>query len=254
MPDPFASPKRRITRAGEHIQNLKSEVAAFFEAQPYARIVERNASGFDEHKVKLTRELPDRITDFAYETIEALRSSLDQATYAVAIACGSKRPDLIHFPIADTPADFENVLNGRLKDFPPDILALFHSFEPYQTGNANLIWALNRVRRQGTHRLIVPVATVAGGMEIHDMSISRPLPLTVPPPRWDSEKKEIVFAIVAPGSDLSYKLDLSFYITFGQVEGVAAAPVVETLEDMAAEVERVVLAIEAESHRIGLIT
>lgn len=196
---------------------------------------------------------PFQLTDLAYEAIEAIRASLDHATYAVAIACGSKRPDLIHFPIADTPAYLENEMKGRLKNFPPDILALFRGFQPYQGGN-QLIWALNQVRRQATHRLIIPVGTINGPSLIRSMKITSPLPLDVPPLRWNGEKDEIVFAVTGPGSDLQYNVEFTLFVTFGAVEGVADEPLIETLTDMTAEAERIVLAIEAEARRIGLIS
>jgi hypothetical protein len=112
--DAFASPKRRITRAKEHIADIKSRVGSFFHTKPHTRAIERNAQGFDEHKIKLTKPLPDQITDLAYEAVEALRSALDQATHPIAVACNVKRPDLIHFPIADTAAEVDNILNGRI--------------------------------------------------------------------------------------------------------------------------------------------
>jgi hypothetical protein len=101
--DPFASPKRRLARARNHIDNVEAGIQAFLDRKPYARIVERNAQGAEEHKIKLVIPLPDEITDLTYEAIEAMRSSLDQATYAVAIACNSKRADLIHFPSRTLP-------------------------------------------------------------------------------------------------------------------------------------------------------
>src|SRR5258708_1210229 len=104
MSDPFASPKRRLRPPKEHLPNVKSRSGSFFATKPYAKAIERNAAGFEEHKIKLTADVPDPITDIAYEAIEALRSVLDQTTYAIAVASGSKRPDLIHFPVGDTPA------------------------------------------------------------------------------------------------------------------------------------------------------
>jgi hypothetical protein len=252
MVDPFASPKRRLARAKEQISDLKTRIEAWGESNPYARIVERNARGFDEHKVKVTISLPDVVTDIAYEAIEALRSSLDQATYAVAIACKAKRSDLIHFPIADNVTDFENGLKGWLREFPPDILTLFRTLKPYQAGN-QIIWALNRIRRQGTHRLLVTVGSALHGVAVKNLSISSPAPCEIPPPRWDSEKNEITLVIVGPGSNLQYDIDLAFFVAFGQVEGLAGEPVFDTLDDAAREVERIVVAIEAESRRIGLI-
>ena len=120
MSDPFTSPKRRLARAKEKRAEIESLSQAFFKSKPFARVIERNSKGFDEYKVRLTADIPDGVTDLAYEMIEALRSVLDQVVYPIALACGAKRPDILHFPIADTPADFENGLNGRAKELPPD--------------------------------------------------------------------------------------------------------------------------------------
>ncbi len=254
MSDPFASPKRRIVRARQHIENIKTGVSTFFQSQPYAQVAERNARGFEEHKIKLTRPIPDELTDLAYEAIEALRSALDQAVHPIAIACGVSRPDLIYFPITDNTADFENILNGRgMKDLPQEIVGLFRSFHQYQNGN-ELIWALNRVRRQGIHRLIVPVGTINGRI-VGNFEISSPMPLTVyDSPKWDNEKNEVIYAVTGPRSNLQYNFEINFYIVFGQVEGtIAGEPMIETLEDISAEVERIVLAIETESRRLSIV-
>lgn len=250
--DPFVSAKRRLARANEHIADIKSRIGSFLATEPYARTIEENSRGLDEHKIKLTKDIPPVITDIVYGAVEALRSSCDHATYAIAIAAKSKRPNLIHFPVADNRADFENILNGRLKDFPPNILALFRSFEPYESGNI-LIWALNRIRRQGTHRLIIPVGTAVGGVQIENIEISSPHPCEVRRPEWDSEKNEMVLVIVGRGSNLQYNINLAFFVAFGPVEGLAGEPVAETLESIAGEVERIVLAMEAEARRIGLL-
>ncbi len=126
MSNHFASPNRRIMRAKRHIDYIKTEIEKFFNSQPYARFVERNMDGFDEHKIKFTSPLPEEITDLSYEAIEAMRSALDQAVHPVAVLGKARRPDLIHFPIGNDAADFENILNGKyMKDLPPDILTLF---------------------------------------------------------------------------------------------------------------------------------
>jgi hypothetical protein len=252
MSDPFASPKRRLARARNHIDNVEMGIRVFLETQPYERTVERNTQRFEEHKIRLTKPIPDDVTDLAYEALEAMRSSLDQATYAVAVACNSKRPDRIHFPVADAAADFENNVRGWLTDFPTDMLALFRSFKAHQAGN-ELIWALNRIRRQGMHRLIVPVVTATEAFA-HSVTINSPHFVELPPLKWDSEKNEVIFARTNPGSDLNYKLDFMFFIIFGEVEGVAGEPIIETLREIAAEVERIVLAIETEARRLNLIT
>jgi hypothetical protein len=253
MSDLFHSPKRRVARAKEHIADLKSGIDAFFETKPYARVVERNAKGFEEHKIRLTANIPDRITDLVYDAIEALRSSLDQAAYAIAVASKVERPDLIHFPIADDAAEFEKVLKGRCKGLPPDVLTLFRSFKPY-VGGTGIIWGLNRIRRQATHRLLIPVGIATSGAFVNSLTMTSPLPVDVlTVPKWNSEKNEMICVITGPGAQLDYDIEITFLVTFGPVEGVDGMPVVGTLDNMAHVVDGFVLAMEAECRRLGLI-
>lgn len=256
--DPFASPKRRLGRAKQHVRTLDAAFQRYFKKQPYVRVIEPHTDGFSQaHKIKIRRRLPDRLTDVAYEALEALRSALDQTAYAVAVLCGASRPDLIHFPITDDPAQFESTIRGRCKDLPPDIVTLFRSFQAYPGGN-DLLVALNRVRRQGFHRLLKPVgngflAATGEGMILRGGSDAA-YPTSVPNMVWDSEKDEMVYGIVGPGGEFGYKINFTFTISFGEVEGLAGAPVVPALRELANQVERIILATEAESKRIGLVT
>lgn len=253
MTDPFASPKRRLTRAKEHVANLQTMINGFSESKPYARVVERNVKGFDEHKIRLTSSIPDGITDIAYEAIEALRSVLDQALYPIAVACGAKRPDLIHFPIVNSATDLDDAMRGRLKDLQPDILSLLRSFKPYLGGN-NLIWALNQIRRQAAHRLLIPVGVATVGAFVRSASINGPWLMDVlTVPKWDRAKNEMICIVTGPGAEVNYDIDISLTVTFGEVEGVAGHPVIGTLDAFSGEVERILMAIEAEARRLGLI-
>jgi hypothetical protein len=199
----------------------------------------------------MTAQIPDKITDLAYEAIEALRSALDQAIYPISVACGAKRHDLIHFPIANNATDFNDLLNGRLKELPPDTLALLRTFKTYRGGN-DAIWGLNRIRRQASHRLIVPVGTASGGMMANDMTITS-TNLKIRMPVWDRQKDEMTFLIASPGTELSYNFKVSFFIAFGPVEGLEGYPVIDTLVGIEREVERIVIDIESVAKRTGLI-
>lgn len=250
--DPFSSPKRRLERARQHINDVKSRVGSFFSTRPYTNVIEQNENGFDEHKLKLTTPLPDIITDITYEAIEALRSTLDQAIYAIAVAINAPQRHKFQFPIAETPEDFEKGLRGKCLNFPEQLLTLLRSFQPYRGGNT-LIWALNQIRRQCNHRLIVPVGNAISGISVDHMTISSPTQAYVPSPVWNREKDEIVYAVGGPGSHIEYKLQLYSFIAFGEVDGFSNKPVVETLEAIAAEVYRIIMALEDETRRIGLI-
>jgi len=252
MSDPFSSARRRIARAKKHITHIKTRMRKFLKPKPYTGVVEPDGeTGYNVHKVKLLKPIPEIITDLAYEAIEALRSSLDHAVYAIADACGSKRPDLVHFPIADTPSDFENILKGRIKDFPPEILDIFRGCKPYK-GENDLVWALNRIRRQSTHRLVVPVGMASSGMRIEHMRISGGAQIFAP--RWDAENNEIILFRTENDAEFDYNINVAFFVAFGEVEGVAGSNVPETLRLMADEVTRIVTEIKAIARNIGLIT
>src|SRR5438309_11397402 len=76
----------KIDRANHHIENLESEIAAFFDAHPYrvAGAARRVSAGSDRKSVVQGK----RAVNFggsAVEVINHLRSSLDHLIWALAI-------------------------------------------------------------------------------------------------------------------------------------------------------------------------
>ena len=70
----------------------------------------------------------------------------------------------------------------------------------------------------------------------------------------DSRKNELLLAIAGPGANFTFKnCSVRFYLGFGDVEFIANEEAFSVLKALANKVERIVLAIEAESQRIGLI-
>jgi len=92
MPDPLASPKRRLARAKEHISNLETGAKAFFDKKPTAMRTEQDAQRDNIVKIVLTEPFPDSLTKFAVEAVEGLRSALDQTGYAIGVANGAADP------------------------------------------------------------------------------------------------------------------------------------------------------------------
>lgn len=240
----------RIARAKEHIRNLDRRVKRFFDSKPYANVIERDENGTqDLHKVKLTKSFPAGITSVAAEAIEGLRSALDQAAFATATFTGIKHPKSAYFPISRTESDLDAVIRGRCKNIPPDIVALFRSFNPYKGGN-DLIWALNNACNTSKHGIVVPVGMAASEMHINHMKISGSG--GIPIPVWDRERNEIVFATTGHNTEFQYDLNISFFVAFGEVDGIGGQPAVPILNAIANEVNSIVFAIETEAKRIGL--
>lgn len=249
MRDPFASPKRRIARAKKHIDDFDARMKAFFETDPYAHVTEADPNGAENlHKVKLTKPIPGELGDIAAETIEGLRSSLDQAVYATAVANGRANPTSAYFPIADSVDDLANVIKGRCKHVPPDIITLLRAFNPHKGGN-DVIWALNKLCNINKHRLLVGFATTSNAVHIAYAQG----PISIFAPQWDSRKNEIIFARTPRDAQPNYNINVETNITFGEVDILRGAPAGAVIREMASEIESVVLAIEAETRRLGLI-
>ena len=66
-------------------------------------------------------------------------------------------------------------------------------------------------------------------------------------------KNEIIFLRANTDTKVDYNIQFAFTIAFGEVEGVSGEPILGFLNAASSEVEHIVLAIEAEAHRIGLI-
>ena len=213
--DPFASPKRRLARAKSKLETLIREGKAFAAENPYSIVTEPG--------------------------------------YACAIANGKVTPKNTYFPIADSAPQLETdvIGRGRCKDVPPDIVTLFRSFQPYKGGNLP-IWALNRLANSNKHRLITPMG-VAAEQSISINQIIRVPGLSIHVPRWDREKNEMLILSAPIGSNVKYDLNFAILISFDEIEPVAGHPVIPVLATMFGEVERILLATEAEARRIGLI-
>lgn len=106
--DPFYSPKRRIARAKKHIRDLEGEIKAFLDSKPYARVIEPDAEGTGElHKIKFTKALSECLSDTAVDAVDNLRSALDQAGYAVAVASGRPNAKSSYSPSPTAPPDMK---------------------------------------------------------------------------------------------------------------------------------------------------
>lgn len=91
MTDPFHSSKYNIEHAKRRLTEFEWEVAAFRKSNPYAQVVEQNADGTEDfYKVKLIKSMPVGLPGIASDCLNALRSALDSAGYAIAIAVNMK--------------------------------------------------------------------------------------------------------------------------------------------------------------------
>jgi hypothetical protein len=247
--DLLQSPKQRLKRGKQHIRRLEKRIQTFFRRSPGERFAETDSNGFTVHGYRFARKVPNSWSDSGAEAIEALRSSLDQCGYAVAIRSGVVEPRSAYFPFGDSASDLDNVVKNRCKDLPAEIRTLFRGFESHQQGNYAL-WALNKLCNANKHRLLIPVGVTSDGMIVNRIEISGG---SLPAPIFDRDKNQIVIARIEPGGHFQYDVQLSFYVGFDETNGVKAGPAVGILDAISHEVDKVVKATEAECKRIGLI-
>jgi len=252
MADHFESPKFLIERAREHTNDLNAKIVAFANRKPSAIAVEFDPkTGQDVYKVRLTAKLPGSMAAVLKDATGNLRDALDHATYASAASFGNPKPRYTGFPFARDQAGVEGELDSkRLRDIPREMRPLLTSFEPHEAGN-KMLCALNRIRNTKTHRLLVPLGTQAGfqGLKAPGTHFLHN-PIQMGYSRWDPAKQEVEYMRLGRGSVFHHDVRVAFTVTFGNVEGLAGEPVIPMLNALASEVERIVLAIEAETARV----
>jgi hypothetical protein len=70
---------------------------------------------------------------------------------------------------------------------------------------------------------------------------------------WDRTNNEIIIARRSKGTKTNYNGEILLHIAFDQIEIVSGEPAGPILNAFTSEVEGILLAIEAEARRIGLI-
>jgi hypothetical protein len=257
MPDPLESSKRKLERAKEHFDDLKGKITEFINLEPYEQVVEPHPdkSGYTVHKIKLTQPLPAFIGDIAGDMVHNLRSALDNAGYAVAVAAappGAKEPKYTAFPFAGSVSELSNSIGGRCKDIPQQIQSLFCGFQPYPRGNEYL-WALNELCNTDKHKIAIPVGQAAVAVE--RTSVSGTGFFSMPRPHiWDSTKNEMELITLGPDAQFNYELNFRLYVALGDIKVVGGKELLRTLDAMGSIVERILMAIEAEARRIKIFT
>jgi hypothetical protein len=252
--DPFYSPKRTLARARHHVRDFESKLATFATGKDWTYVGKSDPQGRTAkiHKIKFDRDFFEEISCIAFDAANNLRSVLDQTAYTVAVLSGAKKPFDARFPMARNAAGLKAAVNGRCVELPPEIRSLFSAFKPYPGGNYCLP-ALNTLCNTQKHAALIPfrddelaLTYSIGGMELflgyrwdpenYELHIHSPVGVVIKPTKREDQGK--------------FAFNIAFDHTGPGIKGNEPSAL---LNGMMGEVERVLMATEAECRRIGLL-
>jgi hypothetical protein len=249
----FDSSKCKVARGKHHISDFERQSVEFFATNPYRQIVEIDPNTAEEiHKVKLVKPIPVALPAIASDAVNNLRSALDHVLYGVKLAAGIiTEGNRAYFPFSNNVVEFNNTVNGRCKGLPEEITQLISEFKGYKGGN-NLLWALNELSNTDKHGgFICPVALANSSFTLKRGTFNglRSFSVTV----WNRTKNEMELFRLQKGGTAKVDFKFTKYISIRDVEFVDGKPADAVLNEFVRIVERIIMAIEAESRRIGLI-
>lgn len=152
----------KIERAESHISQLERLVRAFHEANIHRIIREEDAQAGKWRLVyrgdppKVPTGIPLTIGDAAHN----LRSALDHFAYAV-VTPGQLRPDKVQFPIwrlpvpPNTARQWKNEVERQLRTPSHALWTTLLALEPYEGGNSEYLWTLDRLDIIDKHRTLL---------------------------------------------------------------------------------------------------
>lgn len=259
MSDPLHDSRYSVEHAKRRIDEFEAEIQRFRQTNPYVKVVEHDLNTAEDiHKIRLIKPLPITLKGIASDAVNALRSALDNAGYSLAVASGNKGKNA-HFPFAGGVDEFKGSKYRRSSDIPKEIFALMLACGPYKGGN-DLLWALNKLSNTRKHEIIVPIVGSSGPFSIkigggHGTKFMGRGPFSIGGTHWNSAKNELEYMRVGRGGEIDTDADFSFslFVAFGKVDVIQGQPAVGVLRAMAGEVERILMALEAEARRIGLV-
>jgi hypothetical protein len=257
MSDPFASSRSRLAWAKETlIPDLNKRLWEFNNLNPYAKVIEPDPQkpDWEIHKIKLVQPFPEAFANIASDVVVNLRSALDNAGYAIAVATGKPDARNTAFPFAKDVANMASSI-GRSADLPKEIQSLFCGFQPYRGGN-DFLWALNELCNGNKHKFLTSMGTIMWRGAVAVKGFGRPFSMP-DPHKWDSANNEMVVVrlgpIQVPDATWNYDFDFFPFVAINEIPVVEGKPVLAVLSQFCLIVNNILTAIEAESRRLGIV-
>jgi hypothetical protein len=128
--NPFDSPNLLLDRARENREELNARAKRFFDENPCAHFVDRDANtGHYLRKARLSAQFPSVLWAVAADALNNLRSALDQAVCAsVSVLNPSASLDGVGFVFGASQTHFENAITRAPKTIDPYVFDVMRFF------------------------------------------------------------------------------------------------------------------------------
>lgn len=152
----------RVERAGEHLEAIKGQIAAYVQANEGASLIKVEGQTVTAVMPPFPPpEIAARIGEFIYN----LRAALDYLVFQLAILESGKEVDGTQFPIVKKPEDFKRVRRKSLRGVNATHVAAIEALQPYE--RPHWLWVLRHVSNEDKHRAIQVLGMQSGGVRIH---------------------------------------------------------------------------------------
>jgi hypothetical protein len=236
----FESATATLAHGREHLRTLKEKSEAFFPTVRWTLgpVPSRNGR-FQIVAMQMNTPMPLEFGHRAHDVVNSLRSALDHAVYGSTCVLGEPNVKAA-FPFGETRDQLvrhhqlgPNYLHPTVRDA---ILAI----DPCREGN-ELLWALNRMRNIGQHRMVRP-ADVAFESKLIELPPGTK-PASPNGPVWNAKERRLDLYIEPRFSEGRSRFQFRFELGLGDGP-LSGMPAVDTLARMADAVEAAVSTVE----------
>lgn len=245
----------KIARARAHQDELRTALASFFATAPYKLDTRRDPDS--RRLIYFLKQVSDpspSLAVLAGEVLQALRSTLDHLAYRL-VQIGTNNPGPfrhVYFPICDDAARYAAQKTAKTQGMCPGALAAIDACKPYRGGN-DVLWRLDKLNNIDKHRLLITVGSAYQSVDIaqslaaqmHGFSeeakaLMRGMQLFLKPADkmypLTSGRELFADAPDAAETNMQFRFEVVLH-EVGVCEGLS---LIETLDEMLAEVERIV--------------
>jgi hypothetical protein len=252
----LASSLMKINRARKHIQDLRSEIDAFFTTKPYAIATRREAETRRLiYYLANVAETPVTISAVAGDVFQNLRSALDHLAFQLYVvgtgsSAGARH---VYFPIADDASRYKQESRRKTEGMRKEAVDALAALESYKDGNGHGLWRLHRLNNVDKHRFLIAVGSAFRSVGIDFPSFENFPEIKFP--RLYLKPADRLFPLKA-GSDLFVdtpdadpkEMPFVFEIALGEPGIAEGEPLVDLLEETAIRVEKTVLSFAPHLH------